>query len=718
MADSRTKTDETQNYLRLFSEDISDYIALDVQKFSSLLVDRALICLACFSPFAIGWSVCRNGNNGWTHLYLLHIVTISVLVTAAVFRKRLSYPMRRNLLMGVILAFVGLELMTLGVWEGETIILSVFTLILALIFGTTTGLIAYLIACLIIIATGLAAGRGFLAYSFGMEQNAAAHMASLNTAIMFILWIPIVTIVLGGVRNHFEIFSRDLHKSGQAYREIFNAVTDAVFIHDIDTGALLEVNQATLDMYGYTRDEMLELSIGDLSSGEVPYTQQHALQNVERTTNYGQLFTWRAKRKNGDFFWVEVMLTKATLGGHERILAVVRDITERKQAEKDLQINIAFLRTLIETLPCLVWLKDQDGVYLACNLKFERFFGAKESQIVGKTDYDFVDKELADYFREKDQAAMVADGPTVNEEQVTYADDGHIERIETVKTPMYDSAGRLIGILGVAHDITERKRTEMEREELIKNLKFKNKEMQDVIYTASHDLRSPLVNIKGFSDELQIDCNHLIKILEPHMDEIDDIEQIRFLLKKNIPKSLNFITTSTIKMANLLSGLLQVSRIGSSKLNTARLDMNKLINNLVASLEHQMKDHGAEVIVDPVPDCIGDINMVDRIFDNLLNNAMKYLDPNRKGEIRISGKIEKDMSVYCVADNGIGINKAHQKKVFEIFHRLDPQGPVEGKGLGLTIVTRMLERLGGTVRLESEPGKGSKFFVSLPTFKL
>lgn len=112
------------------------------------------------------------------------------------------------------------------------------------------------------------------------------------------------------------------------------------------------------------------------------------------------------------------------------------------------------LRTLVSTIPDLIWLKDPDGVYLACNPVFERFFGAAESAIVGKTDYDFVDQELADFFREHDRKAMAAGRPSVNQEWVTFADDGHRALLETIKTPMRDDTGKLIGVLGIARDIT------------------------------------------------------------------------------------------------------------------------------------------------------------------------------------------------------------------------------------------------------------------------
>ncbi|MDO9227434.1 MAG: PAS domain-containing protein [Pseudomonadota bacterium] len=116
--------------------------------------------------------------------------------------------------------------------------------------------------------------------------------------------------------------------------------------------------------------------------------------------------------------------------------------------------QIRLLRTLVSTIPDLIWLKDTEGVYLACNPMFERFFGASEATIIGKTDYAFLDRELADFFREHDRKAMLADAPSVNMEWVTFADDGHKALLETIKTPMRDSAGRLIGVLGIARDIT------------------------------------------------------------------------------------------------------------------------------------------------------------------------------------------------------------------------------------------------------------------------
>ncbi len=167
-------------------------------------------------------------------------------------------------------------------------------------------------------------------------------------------------------------------------------------------------------------------------------------------------------------------LTVLTLFANQASVAI-----ENARLFQELGSNEARLRTLVETLPDLVWLKDPEGVYMACNPNVERLFGAKESEILGKTDYDFVDKELADFFRAKDKAAMAAGGPSVNEEEITYADDGHRELLETIKTPMFGADHRLVGVLGVGRNITERKQAEMallESEQQVRDLLYSTAE--------------------------------------------------------------------------------------------------------------------------------------------------------------------------------------------------------------------------------------------------
>jgi PAS domain S-box-containing protein len=188
---------------------------------------------------------------------------------------------------------------------------------------------------------------------------------------------------------------------------------------------------------------------------------------------------------------------------------LVKSITERMLTEKALRQSEAHLSTLIETLPDLVWLKDPGGVYLACNQKFECFFGAKETEIVGKTDHDFVDKELADFFRKKDKVAMAAGKPTMNEEEITYADDGHREILETIKTPMFANDGKLIGVLGIARDITERKHAELEIARGKEEWERTFNAITDIVTLQDIDMHIVNINQAG-CDAFDLTCENII----------------------------------------------------------------------------------------------------------------------------------------------------------------------------------------------------------------
>ena len=155
--------------------------------------------------------------------------------------------------------------------------------------------------------------------------------------------------------------------------------------------------------------------------------------------------------------------TAPVLDDHGRVEAAVivnLDVSDHMRTQEALIYSEAHLKTLVDAIPDLVWLKDTEGVYLGCNPTFERFFGAREAEIIGRTDYDFVDRELADFFRMHDRRAMAAGGPSINEEWLTFAADGYHGLFETIKTPMYHADGRLIGVLGIARDVTARQRAE------------------------------------------------------------------------------------------------------------------------------------------------------------------------------------------------------------------------------------------------------------------
>jgi len=275
--------------------------------------------------------------------------------------------------------------------------------------------------------------------------------------------------------------------------------------------------------------------------------------------------------------------------------------------------------------------------------------------------------------------------------------------------------GEAAGIEGFIIDTTKAKEGEQERERLMNMLRSKNEELQSIVYVSSHDLRGPLININGFSGSLADNCSKLQKRLLNENIDTESKKEILELIKETIPEDLLFITEGTKKMQTLIDGLLQVSRVGTVEVKMESLDMNEIIENIIANVSYRAKEIGASITCqNDLPSCYGDSNQVNQLFSNLMDNAIKYLDPNRKGEIHISARSENGQSVYCVKDNGVGIRGDHQKRIFEVYHRLDPSDNVGGEGLGLTIIKRILDRHNGMISLESSPGKGSEFFVALP----
>ncbi|MBU1709999.1 MAG: sensor histidine kinase [Proteobacteria bacterium] len=263
-------------------------------------------------------------------------------------------------------------------------------------------------------------------------------------------------------------------------------------------------------------------------------------------------------------------------------------------------------------------------------------------------------------------------------------------------------------------EIAQRKQVEKERTKLTAEITRKNMELEQIVYVTSHDLRSPLVNVQGFSKELENAIKELVDVYED--GEISGEEakkKVAPLLLEDIPESLKYIQKSIDKMDALLAGLLGLSRLGRAILDIEDCDMDRLMKDVLASVEYQINASGVIVDLSPLPPCRGDADQLNQVFSNIIDNALKYFDPDRPGRISLSGQIKNGRAVYCVTDNGIGIAAEHQNKIFELFHRLNPAAS-SGEGLGLNIISRILERQDGKVWLESEPGKGSSFYVELP----
>ncbi|MHB8519475.1 MAG: sensor histidine kinase [Limisphaerales bacterium] len=429
-------------------------------------------------------------------------------------------------------------------------------------------------------------------------------------------------------------------------------------------------------------------------------------ENVRRRHSEGSL------RQARDELEARVQERTATLAATNDALQV--QIVKHKQSEQSLRDSEERLRAVVNTAVEGIITIDEGGLIESINAAGEKMFGYRTAELAGQNVRQLMpspyreehDRHIAQYLQ-TGQAKIIGSGREV----VGRRRDGTV-------FPMDLSVGhvRLAGrrlFTGIVRDITARKHAEEQLAEMARTLAEKNKELETIVYVASHDLRSPLVNIQGFSKELARACEQVRATLANPGARPGATPDWRALLAEDVPEAIAYIQAGVSKMDLLLSGFLRFSRLGRAALKIKRLNLNTMLAAIRRVMEFQIQQAGAVVLIEPLPDCLGDATQIDQVFSNLLDNALKYLDPARPGRITVSGRVENGRSAYAVQDNGIGIAPEHQGKIFEIFHRLNPSTG-EGEGLGLTIAQRILERQNGKIRVESIPGQGSTFFVSLP----
>ena len=247
----------------------------------------------------------------------------------------------------------------------------------------------------------------------------------------------------------------ELETSRTRYYDIYN-LAPVGYVTISARGLIEETNLTLAKLLGLTRQALARRPFSQLilpADQDVYYLQHRRLSSA----GAAQACSLRLKKGDGTHLWAQLEMMEAKdSNGETGMRIVVVDISEIKRVERLVEEKEVSLRTIIETIPDMIWLKNPEGAYLSCNKMLERFFGAKESEIVGKTDYDFLDKALADFFREYDCQAISGGKSSRNIKEVAFADDGRRVILETIKTPMYDADGAMVGVLGVARDVTER----------------------------------------------------------------------------------------------------------------------------------------------------------------------------------------------------------------------------------------------------------------------
>lgn len=507
-----------------------------------------------------------------------------------------------------------------------------------------------------------------------------------------------------------------LHHEQQLSANIINALPGVFYLFDA-SGRFLRWNQHFKDVTGYGDRELATMQGPDFFGGEDRQRIANTMEQVFRDGNASVEATILDRHGKGTPFHFSG--TRVTLDGQSCLLGLGLDVTERLKAEQILAHERAILRTLIDTLPDLIWLKDTEGVYLGANKRFEEFFGASEAEILGKTDYDYVDKELADFFRHHDRLAMERDAPSVNEEEIPFACDGHRELLETTKVPMRDAQGQLIGVLGIGHDITQRKATENEL------LQYRN-HLEDLVESRTAELciakeaaeaasRAKSIFLANMSHELRTPMNGILGMTDLALRHTDDPKTREQLAK---------VIQSSHHLLSVINNILDISKIEADRLalEAVSFTFSEVLESLFSLLGQKAEEKQLKLLIDVAPEVsslalLGDPFRLRQILLNLTGNALKFTD---HGSITVRCGLLQDspdgvLLRIEVVDTGIGITASQQERLFAAFEQADGTTTRKygGTGLGLAISKRFVEMMGGEIGVSSTAGQGSTFWFTV-----
>ena len=503
------------------------------------------------------------------------------------------------------------------------------------------------------------------------------------------------------------LVEQDLHQINR----IINRSPVVTIAWDNAPGWPVRFVNATVSQWGYSPEQLRsgQIHFADLIHPDdmQRVTQEVAHHLAQGPDDYTQ--EYRIRTAAGPWAWVNdrTWLERDEAGQVRGIYGVLQDVSTAREAMARLEESENRLRTLIETIPDLVWMKDPEGKYLVCNPRFEQFFGAPQARIVGSTDYDFVSPELADFFREHDRQAMAAGQPCINEEWLTFASDGRRGLFETIKTPVRDGQGRLLGVLGVAREVTQAREAQEELRLLNINLEYRvaertaelealNRELESFSYSVSHDLKAPLRGIDGYSQLLQEDYGQQLG------------EDGRLFLE-NIRKGV-------AQMHQLIEDLLAYSRMERRPLEATAVDLPRLVHEVVQAETESLTRAGLQVEIQVPPlEARVDRDGLALVLRNLLENAIKFSPGAQPPLIHIEARQEQGQIQLAVRDHGIGFDMKYHDRIFRIFQRLHRAEDFPGTGIGLALVHKAMQRMGGRVWAESTPGAGATFHLELPS---
>lgn len=559
-------------------------------------------------------------------------------------------------------------------------------------------------------------------YQRGAKRRAIILAVALGVFLVFVLFNRVVNLGLVNFTHTAEFgfialivlmnaaLSHELRSSVSALaasearlRTLTEHAADGIFLLDLE-GRFVDMNQQACTSLGYTRDALLHMNVADIEVA-IDFARLQSIWHVMRP-GAPETIEGTSRRKDGSTFPSEVRVGLFQCEGRTLVLAIVRDITERKRTEKALAISEERLRATLDNTPgvAVQWF-DRTGRVLYWNTASEKLYAIPASQAVGATMLDLLHtpeqfNEFLDFI-----AAIETRGTPYGPAEIDIRSAVGAE--VTVLYTMFMIPGATNEPIFVCMDvdITDRKRAENEVRSLNASLEQRvcertvqleaaYKELEAFSYSVSHDLRAPLRGIDGFSHLLAEDY-------APQLDATARgyVERIR---------------NATQHMGRLIDDMLNLSRLARAEMHHETVDLSRLAQETVAELERAEPDRAVVASIAPGMTAAGDVTLLRVVLNNLLGNAWKYTRRTAQPHIEF-GEVARDGArCFYVRDNGVGFDMQYAGKLFGPFQRLHSAQDFEGSGIGLATVARIVARHGGRIWAESAIDTGATFYFTLP----
>jgi PAS domain S-box-containing protein len=489
-----------------------------------------------------------------------------------------------------------------------------------------------------------------------------------------------------------------LRQSEQKFRAIFDGMFQFMGVLT-PTGIIIEANQTALDAIAAKPEDVIgQMFWATPWWTHSPVLQEQLKEAIARAAQ-GELVRFEAEHilANGTSVFVDFTLKPVVDEGGKVIMLIPegRDITDRRQAETHLRQQEEFLKSIYDGTEQAIFVvdvnADRELHYASFNPVSEKFAGVTNDQIQGKTPEEAFGEEFGSNLRQNYERSMQAAVSITYEEQLNFPT--HSIWTLTTLVPLCNEQDQIYRIIGTATDITDRKQAELELQSQKQDLARSNAELQQFAYVASHDLQEPLRMITSYLELLE-------RRYKGQLDEKAD-------------KFIAYAVDGATRMQILINDLLSYSRVGTTGKDWASVDCEKIVQNVLSNLHLSIAQSYAIITHDVLPKVHADSSQMTQLFQNLISNAIKF-HGEEIPQIHIGVESNHGNWLFSVQDNGIGMEVQYLERIFIIFQRLHSKTEYPGTGIGLAVCKKIVERHGGNLRVESQPGQGSTFYFTIP----